>query len=292
MGEQDQVLALTARRGPVLPGEVAARADVEDLAQTQDRELSLRRIDEPKPHRRPSLTKKAGARFRISRSWRRTSFSRRKRFSSAATSSCRSAGGTSISRSRRPSIQLRKVESPTPRSAATARRERPLVWASRTASARNSGVNCFLGSAIGDLLHHGKSSPLLRGKSKQPNQEAARAALQHLAEQLHNRWPKLKGFIDATSEDVLAYLTFPLQHRAKLHSTNPLERLNKEIKRRADVVGIFPNTESIQRLIGAVLLEANDEWQLQQRYMPIEGMAGFAPVLPEEAITAIPPKAA
>src|SRR4051794_11794621 len=165
MGEQDQVLALTARRGPVLPGEVAARADVEDLAQTLDGELSLRRIDELELHRRPSLTKKAVARFRISRSWRSTSFSRRKRLSSAAMSSCRSAGGASISRSRRPSIQLRKVESSTPRSAATARRERPLVWARRTASPRNSGVNCFLGSAIGGLLLHGKSSPLLRGKS-------------------------------------------------------------------------------------------------------------------------------
>ena len=65
--------------------------------------------------------------------------------------------------------------------------------------------------------------------------------------------------------DVLACLSFPAQHRTKLHSTNPLERLNKEVKRRADVVGIFPNEESITRLIGAVLMEANDEWQLQQR---------------------------
>ncbi|PJN93234.1 IS256 family transposase, partial [Amaricoccus sp. HAR-UPW-R2A-40] len=65
---------------------------------------------------------------------------------------------------------------------------------------------------------------------------------------------------------------FPSQHRVKLHSTNPLERLNKEVKRRADVVGIFPNEDSIVRLIGAVLLEQNDEWQLQHRYMQIEGM--------------------
>ena len=91
---------------------------------------------------------------------------------------------------------------------------------------------------------------------------------------------------------MLAYLTFPVQHRTKLHSTNPLERLNKEIKRRADVVGIFPNTDSIQRLIGAVLLEANDEWQLQHRYMQIEGMAGFTPSLLDDTLTAIPPQAA
>lgn len=68
-------------------------------------------------------------------------------------------------------------------------------------------------------------------------------------------------------------MTFPAQHRTKLNSTNPLERLNKEVKCRADVVGIFPNEESIVRLIGAALLEANDEWQLQHRYMQVEAMA-------------------
>ncbi|MBL7309524.1 transposase, partial [Escherichia coli] len=73
--------------------------------------------------------------------------------------------------------------------------------------------------------------------------------------------------------------------------TNPLERLNKEITRRADVVGIFPNPDSIQRLIGAVLLEANDEWQLQHRYMQVEGMAGLAPTLVDDTIT-LPPQAA
>ena len=87
------------------------------------------------------------------------------------------------------------------------------------------------------------------------------------------RWPKLADFIIDSEADVLAYMTFPSQHRTKLHSTNPLERLNKEVKRRADVVGIFPNEESIVRLIGAVLLEANDDWQLQHRYMHSEGMA-------------------
>ena len=87
------------------------------------------------------------------------------------------------------------------------------------------------------------------------------------------RWPKLANFIIDSEADALAYTTFPSQHRTKLHSTNPLERLNKEVKRRADVVGIFPNEDLIIRLIGAVLLEANDDWQLQHRYMQIEGMA-------------------
>lgn len=67
-------------------------------------------------------------------------------------------------------------------------------------------------------------------------------------------------------------MNFPAQHRTKLHSTNPIERLNKEVKRRADVVGIFPNEGSIIRLIGAVLLEANDEWQTQNRYMQTKAM--------------------
>lgn len=89
------------------------------------------------------------------------------------------------------------------------------------------------------------------------------------------------------------YMAFPAQHRTKLHSTNPLERLNKEVKRRADVVGIFPNEDSIVRLIGAVLLEANDEWQLQHRYMQVEAMAYLnPPAIEEEKTLQITPKAA
>lgn len=76
--------------------------------------------------------------------------------------------------------------------------------------------------------------------------------------------------MDASEQDVLAYMSFPRQHRTKLHSTKPIERLNKEVKRRADVVGIFPNEASIMRLIGAVLFEQNDEWQTSSRYMMVE----------------------
>src|ERR1700709_2899480 len=102
---------------------------------------------------------------------------------------------------------------------------------------------------------------------------SASQTLAHVADQLRVKWPKLGTFIDESETDVLAHMDFPAQHRTKIHSTNPLERLNKEVKRRADVVGIFPNEQAIVRLIGAVLLEANDEWQLQHRYMQTEAMA-------------------
>ena len=104
----------------------------------------------------------------------------------------------------------------------------------------------------------------------QPDLASATQTWRQVADQLRGRWPKLGTFMDEAETDVLAYLSFPAQHRTKLHSTNALERLNKEVKRRADVVGIFPNEDSITRLIGAVLMEANDEWQLQQRYMQID----------------------
>ena len=113
----------------------------------------------------------------------------------------------------------------------------------------------------------------LRQAFLQPDQKAAQQTWRHVADQFRPRWPKLAAFMDASEHDVLAYVGFPAQHRQKLHSTNTVERLNREVKRRSDVVGIFPNESSIIRLIGAVLLEANDEWATQHRYMQVEAMA-------------------
>jgi transposase-like protein len=131
----------------------------------------------------------------------------------------------------------------------------------------------------------------LRQTFLQPDQDAARIAWRHLADQFRPRWPKLAALMDDSEHDVLAYMAFPAQHRTKLHSVNPLERLNKEIKRRADVVGIFPSEQSILRLIGAVLLEQNDEWQLQHRYMAVEVMAEMLSPPAHDPLQ-IPPKAA
>jgi putative transposase len=125
----------------------------------------------------------------------------------------------------------------------------------------------------------------LRQAFLQPDQESARRAWRQMADPFRGRWPKLGNLMDDSEHDVLAYMGFPGQHRAKLHSTNPLERLNKEVKRRADVVGIFPSEAAIIRLIGAVLLEANDEWQLQHRYMQVEAMAELVPLLIEGEAT-------
>jgi putative transposase len=137
----------------------------------------------------------------------------------------------------------------------------------------------------------------LRQAFLQPDQDSARRVWRRMADQFRPRWPKLGSLMDESEHEVLAYLGFPAQHRAKLHSTNPLERLNKEVKRRADVVGIFPGEAAIVRLIGAVLLEANDEWQLQHRYMQVEAMAELAPPLIEGEPTPsqpseLPPQAA
>jgi putative transposase len=132
----------------------------------------------------------------------------------------------------------------------------------------------------------------LRQAFFQTGRGTARQAWRQVADQLRPRWPKLSALMDESEHDVLAYMGFPAQHRAKLHGTNPLERLNKELKRRADVVGIFPGEASITRLIGAVLLEQNGEWQTDRRYMQLEGMAELTPPSADAGPAQIPPQAA
>ncbi len=105
------------------------------------------------------------------------------------------------------------------------------------------------------------------------DQATARRQWRAVADQLRSRVSKLAELMDGAEEDVLAYMAVPAAHRAKISSTNPLERVNGEIKRRADVVGIFPDEAAVTRLVGALLLEQNDEWAVQRRYMSLETMA-------------------
>ena len=121
----------------------------------------------------------------------------------------------------------------------------------------------------------------------QSDEKSAHATWREVAHQLEKRFPAVTQMMDEAEADVLAYFSFPKSHRVKLHSTNTLERLNKEVKRRADVVGIFPNEESIMRLLGAVLAEQNEEWLLQNRYLPQQSMAEINRVS-DEVIEALP----
>lgn len=122
---------------------------------------------------------------------------------------------------------------------------------------------------------------LVRQVFVQPDQASAHTSWRKVADQIRKQFPKAAALMDEAEEDVLAYFAFPAPHRAKLHSTNTLERLNKEVKRRANVVGIFPNENSIMRLIGAVLMEQNEDWQLQYRYLPQHSMAEIPDVSAE-----------
>ncbi len=131
------------------------------------------------------------------------------------------------------------------------------------------------------LAHAGKNgrrvvSAFIATAFAQNDADAARRQWRAVVDQLRPKMAKLATFMDDAEADVLAYMSFPAPHRAKLHSTNPLERLNGEIKRRTEVVGIFPNEGAIVRLVGAILLEQNDEWAVQRsRYMTLETIAAI-----------------
>jgi putative transposase len=129
------------------------------------------------------------------------------------------------------------------------------------------------------LAHAGKSgrrvvSAFIATAFAQDDAKSASLQWRSVADQLRPKIPKLAALMDSAEHDVLAFMAFPQAHRAKLHSTNPIERLNGEIKRRTNVVGIFPNEAAITRLIGAIIMEQSEEWVVQRgRYMSLETLA-------------------
>jgi putative transposase len=144
------------------------------------------------------------------------------------------------------------------------------------------------------LAHAGKSgrrvvAAFIATAFAQEDATTARAQWRQVADQLRPKVPKLAAMMDEAEADVLAFMSFPKDHRPKIHSTNPLERLNGEIKRRTDVVGIFPNEAAITRLVGAILLEQNDDWAVQRaRYMTLETMVPLS----DDPIVSLPAVAA
>jgi transposase-like protein len=132
----------------------------------------------------------------------------------------------------------------------------------------------FMRNVLAHIPHGDKSmiAAALRTFFAQPNRQAAGQQLQEVVRAMMPRWPKAAQLVAEAEEDILAYMAFPPEHWTRIYSTNPLERLNKEVKRRTNVVGVFPDEAAVVRLIGAVLLEQADEWEVDRRYFSQESM--------------------
>ncbi len=134
---------------------------------------------------------------------------------------------------------------------------------------------------------HQMVAATIRTVFAQPDRASAKTAVERVCRLFERRFPKLVACLLDAEEDVLAYYGFPADHRRQLWSTNSLERLNKEVSRRCDVVGIFPNRQALLRLVGAVLEEQNDEWAVGRRYFSVESMAKLTEPSTEEVVESL-----
>ena len=125
---------------------------------------------------------------------------------------------------------------------------------------------------------------MVRSIYQQPSAEETHSQHERVVEQLRERFPQAAVMPDEARADILAFTSFPMEHWKKIWSNNPQERLNKEIRRRADVVGIFPNRPATLRLVGAVLAEQNDEWIVGHRYLT-PASTTYNEALPELQLT-------
>lgn len=124
----------------------------------------------------------------------------------------------------------------------------------------------------------------IRSIFEQPDERSAREQSGRVIEGIRPRFPAVAELLTDAEPDLLAHFTFPDTHRRQIRSTNPLERLNKEIKRRTAVVGIFPNRAALIRLVGMVLAEQDDEWQDGRRYFRPETMVAIDAVIDREEV--------
>jgi transposase-like protein len=145
----------------------------------------------------------------------------------------------------------------------------------------------FMRNLLATVPHSAREAiaAIVRTIFAQPDHASALAQLKKVADGLRSRFPNAAALLEEAAEDILAYRHVPVEHQRQLHSTNPLERLNKEIKRRSNVVGIFPTPKSVLRLVGAILMEQDDEWTVaERRYFSAESMKQLSsPELPATA---------
>ena len=127
-----------------------------------------------------------------------------------------------------------------------------------------------------NVKQRGMVAAAIRTAFVQETEKEAHKEWRNVADRLRERFPRVSALMDEAEYDVLAYMTFPKAHWSQIRSTNPIERLNREVKRRTNVVQIFPNEDALVRLVGALLHEQNDEWAVSRRYMSLETMAGLS----------------